>query len=259
MTAIRTVIVAAALVLALGACGRDEEPATGAGNALLDYVPADTPYLAANSNRCPGRGRRLPATVQPVLDEMQTQLSKARAELESQDPAGVDDDPGERLALALLRELDGKLSREGLNSLGLDIRSHSRLASALWSCAWACRRRFHAGHIHRVLGRRLTAPGNPRASRTAPARTHTMTRRSAVRRDPRGPPGHRRPAGGGGSRGVAGVSACSGRCRATPDPPGGISTTPVTAHGPYPDPRLLADQFLLPDSLGPRAGRDRRT
>jgi hypothetical protein len=62
--------------------------------------------------------------VQPVLDEMQTQLSTARAELESQDPAGVDDDPGERLALALLRELDGKLSREGLNSLGLDIRSH---------------------------------------------------------------------------------------------------------------------------------------
>ena len=124
MTTIRIVIVAAALALALGACSRDEESAAGAGNALLDYVPADTPYLAANLEP-------LPEDVvdawllraQPVLDEMQTQLSKARTDLEGQDPAGVDD-PGERLALALLRELDGKLSREGLNSLGLDIRSH---------------------------------------------------------------------------------------------------------------------------------------
>ena len=125
MTAIRTVIVAAALVLTLGACSRDEESATGAGNALLDYVPADTPYLAANLEPLPEDVvDAYLQRVQPVLDEMQTQLSKARAELESQDPAGVDDDPGERLALALLRELDGKLSREGLNSLGLDIRSH---------------------------------------------------------------------------------------------------------------------------------------
>jgi hypothetical protein len=125
MTAIRTVFVAAALILALGACGRDEESAAGAGNALLDYVPADTPYLAANLEPLPEDVvDAYLQRVQPVIDEMQTQLSKARADLEGQHPAGVDDDPGERLALAMLRELDGKLSREGLNSLGLDIRSH---------------------------------------------------------------------------------------------------------------------------------------
>lgn len=124
MTAIRTVFAAAALVLALGACGREEEPAAGAGNALLDYVPGDTPYLAANLEPLPvDVVDAYLQRVQPVLDEMQTQLSKARADLEAQNPAGVDDNPGEQLALALLRELDGKLSREGLNSLGLDIRA----------------------------------------------------------------------------------------------------------------------------------------
>lgn len=125
MTAIRTLIVATALAFALSACSRDEESAAGAGNALLDYVPADTPYLAANLEPLPedvvdGYLQR----VQPVLDEMQIQLSKAKAELESEGTADAEGDPGERLALALLRELDGKLSRAGLDSLGLDVRSH---------------------------------------------------------------------------------------------------------------------------------------
>jgi hypothetical protein len=127
MTAIRTLIVATALVLALGACSRDEESGTesaaGAGNALLDYVPADTPYLAANLEAVPedvvdAYLQRL----QPLADEMQRQLSAARAELEADAQAA--ENPEERLALALLRELDGKLSRAGLDSLGLDIRSH---------------------------------------------------------------------------------------------------------------------------------------
>jgi hypothetical protein len=125
MTAIRTSIVVAVLALTLTACGRKEEPAAGAGNALLDYVPADTPYLAANLEPLPEDVvDAYLQRVQPVLDEMQTQLSKARADLEAQGAVDANEDPGERLALALLRELDGKLSREGLASLGLDIRSH---------------------------------------------------------------------------------------------------------------------------------------
>ena len=127
MTAIRTVIVATALALALGACSREEESAAGADNALLDYVPADTPYLAANLEPVPedvvdAYLQRL----QPVLDEMQVQLSAARAELEAELEGNTQaaDDPEERLALALLRELDGNLSRAGLDSLGLDVRSH---------------------------------------------------------------------------------------------------------------------------------------
>lgn len=123
MTAIRTVIVATALALALGACSRDEESAAAGGNALLDYVPADTPYLAANLEPLPEDVvNAWLQRLQPVLDETQAQLSAARAELEENTQAA--DDPDERLALALLRELDGKLSREGLDSLGLDVRSH---------------------------------------------------------------------------------------------------------------------------------------
>lgn len=123
MTAIRTVIVATALAFALGACSRDEEFDAGAGNALLDYVPADTPYLAANLEPLPEDVvNAYLQRLQPVLDEMQVQLSVARTELE--DGSQPVDDPEERLALALLRELDGKLSREGLDSLGLDVGSH---------------------------------------------------------------------------------------------------------------------------------------
>ncbi|MGK2926953.1 MAG: hypothetical protein ACSLE2_15170 [Lysobacterales bacterium] len=127
MTAIRTLIVATALVLTLCACSRDEESGTGsaagAGNALLDYVPADTPYLAANLEAVPedvvdAYLQRL----QPLADELQRQLTAARAELEAN--AQATENPEERLALALLQELDGNLSRAGLDSLGLDIRSH---------------------------------------------------------------------------------------------------------------------------------------
>jgi hypothetical protein len=129
MTALRLAFFAATLSLALAACERGEEPAasSGAGNVLLDYVPADTPFLAANLEPLPedvidAYLERL----QPVFDEMQIQLSTARHDLETgetEDPGAADEDPGKRLALALLRELDGKLSRAGLASLGLDVLS----------------------------------------------------------------------------------------------------------------------------------------
>jgi len=113
---------AGALSLTLAACSRDDESAsTGAANALLDYVPADTPYMAANLEP-------LPADVvdayllrlQPMFDEMQAQLGSARNDLEEAGAAAADD-PTARLALAVVSELDGKLSRDGLASLGLDV------------------------------------------------------------------------------------------------------------------------------------------
>jgi len=127
MTTFRPALVAAFLSMVLIACGRDDEVATaGADNALLDYVPAETPYVAANLDRLPENvldaylGR-----MQPALDEMQIQLSAVRTDLEA-DSANMSPgtDPATDLALAVLRELDGKLSREGLASLGLDILAH---------------------------------------------------------------------------------------------------------------------------------------
>jgi len=127
MSTLRLAFAATFVALIAGACSRSEEPAEPA-NALLAYAPADTPYLAANLEP-------LPETVidaylsrmQPALDEMQTQLSVARSKLEaSQDGSGnpARDDTPARLALAVLSQLDGNLSREGLSSLGLDITAH---------------------------------------------------------------------------------------------------------------------------------------
>lgn len=123
-TALPATLLASLLALTLAACGRDDAPA-GAGNVLLDYVPADSPYLAANLEPLPEDvADAYLQRVQPVLDELQTQLAAARTDLENE----VGGDPGEafeeRLALAILRELDGNLSRQGLSSLGLDVLAH---------------------------------------------------------------------------------------------------------------------------------------
>lgn len=124
MSTLRLAFAAALFTVLSAACGRSEEPAEPS-NTLLAHVPADTPYVAANLEP-------LPETVvdsylsrmQPALDEMQSQLSSARSELEAGRDGGTGstgDDPAARLALAVLRQLDGKLSRAGLSDLGLDI------------------------------------------------------------------------------------------------------------------------------------------
>ena len=119
MTAFRLAIVAAMVAAILAACGQSEDPITssGASNTLLDYVPSDTPYLAANLEPLPDDVIDVYLErMRPALEEMQAQLAATRADLEGQ--PGNDD---ARLALAFLRELDGNLSRAGLSALGLDI------------------------------------------------------------------------------------------------------------------------------------------
>jgi hypothetical protein len=118
------VLAALALSLMLGACSREDDAVPGADNALLDYVPADTPYLAASLERPPEAVvDAYLQRIQPVLDEVQAQLAATRAGLESDAAAGGQAFEA-RVMLAVLRELDGKLSREGLNSLGIDVLAH---------------------------------------------------------------------------------------------------------------------------------------
>lgn len=110
-----------ALAATLAACGRGEEtPSISAeSQALLGHVPADAPYVAANLAPLPEEV--LDAwlvRLQPVLDEMQSQLSQARSD------HGGDAESSHALLQALLRELDGKLNRAGLESLGFDLRGH---------------------------------------------------------------------------------------------------------------------------------------
>lgn len=112
--------------LALAACGKDEPAdqaadAAAAGNSLLALVPADTPYLGGNLAPVPDAViDSYLSRFEPALESLQVELTEARAELES-NPDELADDDGARVVHALLQELDGKLNRAGLESLGFDL------------------------------------------------------------------------------------------------------------------------------------------
>ncbi|MEJ2383889.1 MAG: hypothetical protein P8Y54_05760 [Xanthomonadales bacterium] len=124
MNTIRPLLAAllGAAILVLTGCGRDE-PApladvTPEARSLLAHVPSDTPYLAANLAALPDEIIDLQfQRYAPVTAEAQRVLDDLRADLESESASETAD----RLALAILSELDGKLSRAGLESLGLDL------------------------------------------------------------------------------------------------------------------------------------------
>jgi hypothetical protein len=109
----------------LAACSKEEEAATSAGpgdvvrNSLLSYVPVATPYLGGNLAPTPNDIidsflKRL----EPVAATAHAQLEELKAKSQA-NPEAVDQ--ASRLGLAVLQELDGKLNRAGLESLGLDL------------------------------------------------------------------------------------------------------------------------------------------
>lgn len=126
MNDLRMAMLSAVLGLSLTACGQSDSTDTtevsATANPLLSYVPADTPYLTANLEP-------LPEPVidaylerwQPVMTTMQQEMTEARLEMEAAGVGAQEDDPAARLVLALMEELDGKLSRQGLDSLGFDL------------------------------------------------------------------------------------------------------------------------------------------
>lgn len=125
MTQLRLATLSILLLLGLGACGKSEEAAvpqvSETAAALLSYVPADTPYLAGSLEPPPEDViEAMLMRAQPVLTEMQNQLSQAKSTMEGAGEQALDDDPGARIVLAILEELDGKLSREGFTTLGFD-------------------------------------------------------------------------------------------------------------------------------------------
>lgn len=126
----RLLSISLVLVLSLGACGQAEGPTATetapAAKSLLSHVPADTPYLMANLQPVPEAV--LDANferIQPITSEMQAQLSTLKSGLETEGSSITGNEFSDRLLLALLDELDGKLNREGLESLGFDLQSTS--------------------------------------------------------------------------------------------------------------------------------------
>lgn len=117
----RIAAVLAATALLATACKREAESTVD--NPLLAYVPADTPYLYANLEATPAEViDAFAIRAQPSLDAAQTLLSDLKIEINA-------DESGEhreaRLASAVLSELDGKLNRQGLESLGLSLESYA--------------------------------------------------------------------------------------------------------------------------------------
>ncbi len=118
------------LALAMAACSKDdsadESAQSGAagstgGNSLLALVPEETPYLAGNIAPIPDEVvDTYLQRAEPILAAMQQNLAEARRELEG-DTEQLASDTGARVGLALLQELDGKLNRAGLESLGFDL------------------------------------------------------------------------------------------------------------------------------------------
>lgn len=127
MIFMRLTLLALVSLLILGACNRNEDSsdmsAGSAGNPLLAYVPAESPYLFANLEPVPDEViDTYLIRVQPLLDSMQSQLGTARAELESS-RAASNGDAATRFAHSLLTELDGKLNRDGLETMGFDLQA----------------------------------------------------------------------------------------------------------------------------------------
>jgi len=109
--------------LLLAACkGKDESAAQAPTNPLLSFVPANAPYLFANLEPTPAAViDAYLARFQPTLDMAQAMLEDISVEIRS-DGSG---NPSEAAVLsALLEEIDGKLNRPGLESLGLSLESH---------------------------------------------------------------------------------------------------------------------------------------
>lgn len=121
MRIIRIAAVLAAAALLATACKREAESTVD--NPLLAYVPADTPYLYANLEATPAEVIDAYALrAQPSLEAAQTLLSDLRIEINTDD---ANEHSKARLASAILAELDGKLNRAGIESLGLSLEAYA--------------------------------------------------------------------------------------------------------------------------------------
>jgi hypothetical protein len=106
-----------AAVLLATACSKDQPPESQ--NALLAYVPAATPFVAANLEPMPDEVvDSWLLRLQPALQQLQGEITVLRTELQAAD---LDDDAGAAVMAAILAELDGKLDRAGLESLGFSL------------------------------------------------------------------------------------------------------------------------------------------
>ena len=104
--------------------GGQVAPVAGESSPLLVYVPDDTPYVMANSERLPDHLLDLMWKLgEPGLVLIQEAINKGIAGAE-----GIaDPSPSEALLGAVLQEFDGKMNRQALAELGVDPRGNLAL------------------------------------------------------------------------------------------------------------------------------------
>ncbi len=126
MKSIRIFAFFAASTLLLSACNQESSETVATiqenTNPLLAHVPADTAYVFAALEPIPDEiTAAYIARFQPILDVVATKVAEFQAEYGSGDG---DADKMATLATAVLEELGGSLSPEGLANLGIDMQAH---------------------------------------------------------------------------------------------------------------------------------------
>ena len=106
----------AVMMLLMTSCGEREVPKEAEEQNALDllsYVPADTPYVLTNSKRAPRS-----------VSEKLLNIAALGFGNSNDSPMVMiqdEDEPGSKLVQAILAELEGKISPEGFESLGLRV------------------------------------------------------------------------------------------------------------------------------------------
>jgi len=112
----------AALLLGISACNKAQDAAAETDNFLLGYVPEDTPYLAGNLAPIPEDVIESAfERAQPALDAVQDVLAGSKIRLSG---SAAEENPQLAIMAAIVDELNGKLSRQGLESLGFTMEAY---------------------------------------------------------------------------------------------------------------------------------------
>ncbi len=137
MTArISYLLVAALVVLGLAGCGKQGGQGGAAGTALLELVPADTPYVAVSTRRLPKKlvERQLAASAASANENTE----KLRQLLEEGELPSDSLEKLARLGLAISEEVQGKLTPEGIASLGFPLQGRNLIYGlGLLPVGWA--------------------------------------------------------------------------------------------------------------------------
>ena len=125
--------IACLCLVAAGACSRDEAPAKAlqAGGGLLQYIPADSPYVVAAVEPLPADVRdQLVERMRPVMEAYGNMLRVVITERAAEENAG---ESGQQASRALVAEFTRLMTPEGLESAGIDRQSTAAVyGHGLW-------------------------------------------------------------------------------------------------------------------------------